>query len=75
MIFMWHLYNQQIPDTFLKRCTRIIVEPMNKLSEIHAELKNSLSSIPIFHLKLVLFSCFVLFFACCFMFAREKLVI
>lgn len=59
---MWHLYNQQIPDTFLKRCTRIIVEPMNKLSEIHAELKNSLLSIPIFHLKLVLFSCLFGFF-------------
>lgn len=59
---MWHLYNQQIPDTFLKRCTRIIVEPMNKLSEIHAELKNSLLSIPIFHLKLVLFSCLVFVF-------------
>lgn len=72
---MWHLYNQQIPDTFLKRCTRIIVEPMNKLFEIHAELKNSLLSIPIFHLKLVVFLFVWVFFACCFMFAREKLVI
>lgn len=65
---MWHLYNQQIPDTFLKRCTRIIVEPMNKLSEIHAELKkgDSLLSIPIFHLKLVWFSClFFLLIALC----------
>lgn len=72
---MWHLYNQQIPDTFLKRCTRIIVEPMNKLSEIHAELNNS-----IIYTDLSLKTCFVFlfvwfFFACCFMFAREKLVI